>query len=210
MLACVRLFRRQSLLTIVAGCLALLGWPAGGTQPASADPFGYPNPGYVADGADHWYCYTSAFDSTNRSRAAASMAYLDDTTDMYDVYAGATCGTSTDVVWIRDDAHADPYGDPVRGANYCVAWTYFSVCDQYWTVINQLQIYFETLTYAPGDVGPNFEVNMVKTIRHELGHSAGLSHSPTAPDAMRSGWVDTNLVWCTYSQHHVGHVDSAY
>lgn len=24
--------------------------------PSGADPFGYPNPGFVADGPDHWYC----------------------------------------------------------------------------------------------------------------------------------------------------------
>lgn len=120
------------------------------------------------------------------------MSLLDDTTVMYDQYTG-TCGTATDVVWVRDDAHADPYGNPVRGANYCVRWSYWSVCDQYWTVVNQLEIFYNSATYSPGsDLGANFEINMIKTIRHELGHSAGVSHSPTTSDAMRSGWVSTN------------------
>lgn len=56
-----------------------------------ADPYGDPNPGYKADGNDHWYCFSGGA-TFDRNRVTTSMQYLDTNTNLYDVYT-STCGS---------------------------------------------------------------------------------------------------------------------
>jgi hypothetical protein len=194
--------------------LALVTLAVGGT-PAKADPFGYPAQGYVADGADHWYCINTGMDTDNVNRINAAMANLDTQTDMYDVYT-STCGTSTDILWIRNDSMVDPYGNPARGVTNCLTWASWGVCDQYWIQFNQLEVFYEAVTYYPNDIGNNFGINMAKTLCHELGHSTGLVHNNDngatggGIDCMVSGPVPTSWYYDVYNAHHVGHVNAQY
>jgi hypothetical protein len=192
--------------------LALLGLFAS-IPDAGADPFGHPNPGFLADSADHNYCFASGTSASHQSAARGSMGYLDDTTDMWDWEANS-CGSMTDVVWVFGPAAADD-GSPVRGRTYCVSWRSWGICEQYWLVVNPAEIFSNTATCGGG--AANYDVNLVKTIRHELGHSTGLSHSTpggcnnaTGDDSMVSSHVSTDLKWTTYSTHHRDHVNAQY
>jgi hypothetical protein len=195
---------------------------------ASADPFGYPNPGQIADGADHWFCHTPSI-AGDETRIADAMTILDAQTDMYDAFAGSTCGTSTDVVWVRDDGLTDAiFGGSgsvsLRGATLCVRWATWGVCDQAWVIYNRLEMFYNTVNNTSGaDVGPNYDVNVRKTLGHELGHTAGLSHNngadaapcgsplPGPADPMRSSWVVTNTVFHWYNAHHIDcHINPTY
>lgn len=108
------------------------------------------------------------------------------------------------------------------------ATSLWGVCDQNWTIYNRLEIYFNTLTRMPGAINAaiadNYDLNVRKTLGHELGHTVGLSHNSGAAsatcssstasgsdDSMRSGWVGTSLLYLTYNSHHVDcHVNAFY
>lgn len=201
--------------------------------PASADPFGQPNAPAVSDGADHWYCRTSSA-AAEVTQINGAMATLDSQTDMYDVNSGTSCGSSTDVVWIRDDdsrMDMDNNGTletVVRGQVSCVSYAFWAVCDQYWLSYNMVKIFNDTAAHVPGTpAGPftdNFNVGVAKTMAHELGHTTGLQHNTLATtatcssvyaagsdDAMREGWVPTNNAFIFYNSHHVGcHINPQY
>lgn len=181
------------------------------TEKVSADAYGYPNPGYVHDSLDHWYCFDSTF-VNNRAYVNDAMGYLDATTNLYDVYT-PTCGTSTDAVWINVDL-----GGPL-GYTPCVRWVNQAthVCDQFWVIIDEAA-HWDAVAYCGGDAN-QLVGNYVISVRHELGHTAGLSHfapygaicgdvNPLANDAMVSDWVTGNpWPYVVYSTHHIGHVN---
>ncbi len=181
-----------------------LSWWGGGTT-VLADPYGWPNPGYTPDGYDHGDCYSSV-PSADQFYMAEAMEYLDSRTNLYN-YHSSTCGDSTDVVWVPSDLPGS------RGAAVCARWASYEyrVCDQFWLQYDTAQIYSETLTYnTDGDNGGNFYANFRKTLRHELGHSVGLSHSNDRGDAMETGWVPTQLRYVTYDDHHRDHINTAW
>jgi hypothetical protein len=140
------------------------------------------------------------------------MSHLDDATDMYDVEAGS-CGSSTDVVWVYAGI-----ADGVRGIANCAVWLAYAVCDQFWVRIDNVLHFYYTLECG-GD-GSIFELNMVQAVRHELGHTAGLSHvvdedplcgppNPAADDAMGSDFVAfPTFEYVDYNSHHVAHIDA--
>jgi hypothetical protein len=186
------------------GVMALL---LSAASPAGADPFGGEPGGfpYRADGADHWYCYYN-ISGADRAPYDAAMQYLDDATDMYDVYT-PTCGPSTDIMFLNN-----PNLDPgVVGLTLCVAPSSVpTVCDGYW-IATDSQEYFWYLGpgYAP------YDVHVGQNIRHEVGHSVGLSHSTSTYSAMRSGLLPDlggyNFVWGMYEAHHINdHINPAY
>jgi hypothetical protein len=70
-----------------------------------------------------------------------------------------------------------------------------------------------------GGGAAEYNVNMQLSMRHELGHIAGLSHTsattncgpPAAgDDAMVSDWSPASLDWLDYNSHHIGLVDGYY
>ena len=97
-------------------------------------------------------------------------------------------------------------------------------CDTWWVIINNYGVLVDTGTCAaPPDQQANFDVNLIKTIRHEIGHTTGLTHGPPGScsgpgirsnaggaDSMAGGWVPTDLLYCTYNSHHIGHVNAQY
>lgn len=62
-----------------------------------------------------------------------------------------------------------------------------------------------------------YELDMITTVRHELGHTAGLSHgtsdatlcnTPQGDDAMTSDLNPiASLAWTDYNAHHRAHID---
>ena len=157
------------------------------------------------------------------------MNYLDTTTDMWDVQTGnngSTCATSTDVVFIYQSPIQWPGGAGARGEAPCYRWLSGATCDQVWLFLDVGAISSDTSQHfniQSPDHQPNYEVNLIKTIRHEIGHSAALAHSgvlcnysncssvqPDYVDSMVSGWVPTDLLWTTYNQHHRDEINFLY
>lgn len=190
--------------------VALFAPTAAFSGTAAAHPFGVDSggPGYVADGADHWFCFSSSLPNDgSRSMYYDAMAYLDERTDIYDMDAGS-CGSATDVVYIRND-NLMVNGAPVRGFAPCMYYLIYAFCDQAWAGINYAAIANDSAVFAPGDFN-NYIINAVKTVRHETGHTVGLSHQ-SYDDAMTSGWVDNNFwAWWVYSDHNRDHVNGFY
>lgn len=205
----------RRLVLAVLAALALVTSISAGT--AAADPYGSPNPGLYPDSKDHWFCFDASVPASERPRISASMSYLDDRTNMYDVYT-ASCGTSTDVVWV--------YGSPiiVDGYSYygyttCAVWVYepWGVCDQFWVLVDQ-PLHFAR-TVACGSSGTVYDLNLITTIRHELGHTAGLSHAaytgppcdyqPGGNDAMTSDfYAFVTYDYVDYNGHHRDHINA--
>jgi hypothetical protein len=178
----------------------------GATTTATADPFGVEPgaPGYVSDGADHWFCFSATIPDQVPYNDA--MENLDWSTDMYDVPT-PSCGPATDIVFWRNDSLS--YGGfLVRGEALCTTWLIFAFCDQFAVTINYAAIQADTIA-AGGDL-LNLVINLHKTIRHEIGHTPGLSHDPAVVDAMRSGWVPSDWAFLGYNQHHIDHVNGFY
>ena len=143
------------------------------------------------------------------------MDYLNDETDMSDIYT-TNCGLSTDVIFIEDN-DLDAFGRAD-----CFRFVSGDICDQFWVQINPTRIaswlaYFEALD--PGDDFAPYNIHLIKTIRHEAGHTTGLSHhsrndTPLQYSAMRSGLVEQlsyyNFVWAVHLPHHIDHIDEEY
>jgi hypothetical protein len=187
-----------------AVAVALLAAP-----PVAADPFPATTQG-VADSLDHWYCFSAGVPAGSRQTYHDSLAYMDARVALHDVYT-STCGTATDVVYNEGDL-----AGTTRGERTCVRWVNASVCDQSWISVDPGRILTETANHGGGQA--NFDVNYIKTIRHETGHTLGLNNDgvtySAAPaewrDCMVSGWVPTSLLWTTYSDHHVVHINAYY
>lgn len=167
-----------------------------GADPFGGEPGGFP---FRADSPDHWYCILASIPSGDRWRFDQAMRTLDTQTDMWDVQTSA-CGASTDIVYYHE------VNAPWRGTSMCVGWTWI-VCDQYWVAVSYAQIAAD-----PGTAG--YSVSLNKTIAHETGHTAGLSHNSTTTSAMRSGPIPDlgawNFVWGLYEPHHVSHINDAF
>jgi hypothetical protein len=178
-------------------------------QSASADPFGGEPGGYPwrADSRDHWYCFHPSIPGGSQWVFHDAMANLDAQTVMWDRFA-SSCGSSTDIIYMDNP----DLGYGIAGAALC--WTLApgssSVCDQFWVALDPWEIAnFWQPTYAPLDT------HIQQNIRHETGHTTGLTHNGTPTSAMRSGLLPDlgfyNFVWMLYeSPHHVDHINGAY
>lgn len=206
------------ILVVVACLVALIS--VGGS--ASADPF--PNTGMVlADNSEHTWRFpggAGAVPAGNRYRYDQAMANLDLQTHLW--ITAVACNANTDVQFREIDLTGN-----IRGEYHCLTLT-GGRCHQSREDVDVVQVFNESLWVYPGGGTPfadNFEVNMVKTARHELGHSIGLNNDGLSfSDANGlflggfgdvrgctvSGLVPTELVWMTYSAHHVPEINAAY
>ncbi|MFG1755706.1 hypothetical protein [Streptosporangium sandarakinum] len=204
--------RKSRKLALVVGITTIIG--VAGAAPAAADQ--WPFDGIPPDKSTHSYCYTSSVDSTLKSYIPGAMNYLADATTIPGVPLHATCDTknsnedgdpATDVAWFNiwiDDAYGEA---PCRVRTASDS----SICDQRFAKINGSMI----------KAGPDAHHQYIKTVCHELGHTAGLDHysplvSPPEPpgafgqpqDCMASGEVTRignpagSWTW-TYNQHHI-------
>jgi len=177
---------------------------------ASADPHGYPVPGYVPDNMSQGYCYGAGVTAGNQPYIDSSMQYLAAATNMVAPYE-SYCSDQTDAVWIE---MSDP---EIAGFTPCVRWRdkAAAVCDSFWVGYSPTA-HFNWLSQCGGD-STIYLVNLVATMRHELGHSVSLSHTAAvAPacsgiagdDAMTSDWINYNTwAYWDYNSHHIGHVN---
>lgn len=175
-------------------------------SPVSADPFGSisADTGPAADSSLHTYC-DGSLDPGEFDNAVSAMNYLESSTDMSVANAG-NCQAATDVRF--DIGNGLPAN--VRGRYTCLVWeTSPTVCDG-----GRVQTNVATLA-----AGADYENNLDKTIRHEVGHSVGLTHYksanfPNPPngenDAMVSGAVDGDPLWTLYGNHHKDHINNAH
>lgn len=199
-----RFRRRQSALALVGSLTLALSIAV--APPAAADwyQYGYTggsDPIRFPDGNDHWYC-KNYFDQ-HHEWIDAAMSQLDSQTDMYDV-GSSSCSSSTDVVWVKTELNGI-FGGEAVGAAECVAHVTWGVCDQYWLMIDQPQHFFAAYTNGGSDPGNWYSVNLQQTMRHELGHTAGLHHlsasgglNPTV-GAMISAWIPNGTSgWWAY------------
>lgn len=197
---------------VLLGALILIAGVLVNHAPASAHGYGFSGTGlYLPDSADDWYCFYNNLPDVQPYHDAE--VYLDSATDMYRVYA-STCGPSTDKMFLRNDALTDSAGNPVRGIAQCVSASTF-VCDAFWVAVNYAEIWANTVAHG-GDAN-NLNLNISKTIRHELGHAAGMWHTPVAgsqapcgadvTDTMVQGWVPTSFTYLVYNSHHICHVN---
>lgn len=190
---------RRIVLAFAAIGFLLIGIAA----PVSSTPYGW-DPGapqVLPDSTDHWFCFDSNVNAGERQRFRDAMQYLDSATAMYDVETG-TCGSATDIIY--------RYSTPIpgfpgaRGYDQCTVHTGYLglLCDQNVVWVDYLQVLSESDGTHP------FEINLHKTIRHETGHTAGLSHHDTAVDAMRSGPIPFDWGYFSYSTHDICHIQT--
>lgn len=132
------------------------------------------------------------------------MSYLDGAVNMS--VAGGGCDATIDSLFLRNDALTDD-GQPVRGIALCANSISSGVCDSFWIGINYAAISAQSA--ANGGDGWNVIVNLIKTIRHEVGHSVGLDHD-TGVSAMKESWVPTDLAYTIYTAHDIDHVNNAH
>mgnify|MGYP001302668969 CR=1 FL=1 len=178
-------------------------------QPASGTPFGVDpgGPGYLPDSQDHWFCFDgSSPTGTEANRFYSGMEYLDSSTLMYDV-ASSYCGSATDVIFRYQSPLAEAPG--ARGYAPCRVRTGYAnlFCEQGDVIVDVPQIWLDAGGWS-GD--PNtFELNIHKTVRHEIGHTAGLGHS-SGVHALESGHVPYNWGYLAYLAHDICHINTLY
>ncbi len=152
------------------------------------------------------------------------MAYLDTATALFDTLI-ATCNGNTDVLFREVDI-TNPPG--TRGSYSCISPNGAGRCETSRVDIDVAQIFTDTAVRFPGAGQPftdNFNINMLKSIRHEVGHSIGTNNDGTSFIDMNnlfiatgvdvrgctvSGWVPTELRWDLYSPHHIPEINAFY
>lgn len=156
----------------------------------------------------HSWCMANV-PASNQPRYSQAMASLDAWTNMST--SSQPCSSSTDVVFIEQ-----PIGGFTRGITACTAPVAVSPslsrCQSHWSTIDVNQILADT---PPGQSLANVDLNIHKTIRHELGHTVGFDHTGQSDwtthstwGAMVSGWVPTSLNYLAWMQHQVDHLNA--
>lgn len=182
-----------ALITAVAAGMTI----APGGQ-AEADDFGTcsSTTGCRADDANMDYCTPYPWPVADWGTPFGdAMANLDAQTDMYRTYSNP-CGPQTDIGGYLNTSPERPsgLGSTTRGVWICTKRVAgrTNTCDQGSMVINTALL-------------PDYYQRR-KTMCHEIGHAAGLTHTSTYGGCMVSG-SSTNV---HYSSHHVSHINAAY
>lgn len=165
-------------------------WLIGYAVAAWADPWGNQtsDTGAHPDSDPHTYCYyESQLDDDARNNIySAEWDAMDPTAVNVDYQSSCDFSgdTETDVVWFTG-----PLGGTKRGEAFCEDFDTY--CDQYYVTLDMTVI----------AVGSNDEQDETKTACHELGHTAGLSHSSN--DCLITGERPSSAMqWERYSPHH--------
>lgn len=165
---------------------------------AEADDFGTcsSTTGCRADDANMDYCTPYPWPVADWGTPFGdAMANLDAQTDMYRTYSNP-CGPQTDIGGYLNTSPERPsgLGSTTRGVWICTKRVAgrTNTCDQGSMVINTALL-------------PDYYQRR-KTMCHEIGHAAGLTHTSTYGGCMVSG-SSTNV---HYSSHHVSHINAAY
>jgi len=182
--------------------------------PASADL--WPFDGIPPDKSTHSYCYTTSVTAEVKSYIPGAMNYLNTATNITGVPFHSPCETtnsSSDGTPATDVAWFVVWVENAYGQAECKVRTASdpNVCDQRHTRINSSMI----------KTSSNAHHQFIKTVCHELGHTAGVDHysplaSPPEPpgafgqpqDCMASGDVtrigNPTGSWIhTYNPHHI-------
>ena len=170
-----------------------------GTYPLQVAPYQY-----LPDSTDHWYCFDASVPSGSRSRYTSAMNNLDAVTLMSAVYT-PTCGTSTDIRYL--EASPIPYFSGTRGVALCTLATGYLglLCDHYDVIVDPGQVWVDNGGFA-GDP-TQLDTNLHKTIRHETGHTAGLTHTQSVANVMISGQVTNLAAYLQYRDHDICHIN---
>jgi hypothetical protein len=188
-----------------------------GAGPAAAGPYDYGYQGGAAptrrpDSRDHWHC-KSYFD-LHHDWLDSSMEQLDQQTVMWRADAAA-CGSATDVVWMKTGLNGIDGGESLA-ATVCVAHAAWGVCDQAWVLVDQPLHFALARSLGGSDPGGWYTANLLKTLLHELGHTAGLHHA-SGPLSPTWGPMNTAAIpvgtpnWATYLAYkpfQVGLIDA--
>lgn len=170
-------FVRGRRLLLIGFVFALLLAPAASSVADSPTDWGYTggsDPIRAPDSRDHWHCKTHY--PIEHQLLNSAMTQLDAQT-VLSRNDSSSCGSSTDVVWVKT-ALCGIRNCGAYGKTICVSHAYWGVCDQFWVLIDQPLHYVQALTRpdAASNPGHWYSVNIQLTMRHELGHSAGLHH----------------------------------
>jgi hypothetical protein len=183
-------------------------------RPAAADsPYDYgytggSDPVRTPDNRNHAYCQDH-FD-LHEDWQDAAMGQLDAQTVMSDDLQGS-CTSATDVVWIKTALDGIDGGESIAKTT-CATHVSWGVCDQAWVQIDQPQHYVLSATYGGGNPSGWYSLNLQVTMRHELGHTAGLHHWTGALSstfgAMNIAFVPNGTSgWLTYLAYRPFQVD---
>jgi len=166
----------------------------GSSAAASADDWGTSTreTGAHPDSDPHTYCYTDDIaEGAKPNISSAEWDSMDPTAVNvdYDSSCDFAGSTETDVVWFTDNL------SDARGAWLCEDFD--NHCDQFYAWLDLAEL----------NNGSHDEFDQTKTACHELGHTAGLTHSSDGNDCMRNGEVpNTELKWHRYNDHHRNHL----
>lgn len=186
--------RRSVVGRAVVAAVVVTAWllPAAAASSEGPTSYGYTggvDPVRAPDSRDHWHCKDN-FD-VNQDWLDSAMTQLDSQTVM-SRHDAASCGSATDVVWVKTALNGLS-GGASTGRATCVSHVAWGVCEQFWVQIDQPKHF--VLAASEGGSNPSgwYSVNLQATMRHELGHTAGLHHYDgeldSAYGAMNSSWI---------------------
>lgn len=184
-----------------------------GPSPAAAGPYDYgytggSDPVRAPDNRAHDYCKDN-FD-VHQGWLDSAMDQLAGQTVMSDVALGS-CASSTDVVWVKTALNGIDGGEFVA-KTMCTSHVSWGVCNQAWVLVDQPKHYVLSSVYGGSDPNAWYTLNLQVTLRHELGHTAGLHHWSGALSssygAMNGAYVPNGTSgWLAYLAYQPFQVD---